>query len=211
MECISFAEDKQGVYCLSFVVFFLLNIIFRWTKSSKTKPNIKWLGSLLAVDRCEIIPQRQREIWPALLSWANVRPLLSWALQISLTGKIRGHRPHIRLKRYMACAPQLSKRQAAPKFSTKNKPNRQNTCPPATHSPINNRPLFSWALQQSLTGKSTRPRPHKAYEARAMKKASTRDGEASNTNWRQSIEVRAAKQNAAAFTIKPNINKAKGV
>ena len=41
------------------------------------------------------------------------------------TGKIWGHRPHIRLKRYMAGAPQLSKRQAAPKFSTKNKPNRQ--------------------------------------------------------------------------------------
>ena len=34
-----------------------------------------------------------------------------------------------------ACAPQLSKRQAAPKLSTTNKPNRQNTRLPATHSP----------------------------------------------------------------------------
>ena len=95
VECISFAEDKQGVFCLLFVVFCLL-LSFRWTKSSKTEPDIKQLGSV--------------SCWPL------------W----NYTSKA---------KRNMACAPQLSKHQAAPKLSTTNKPNRQNTRPLATHSP----------------------------------------------------------------------------
>ena len=95
VECISFAEDKQGVFCLLFVVFCLL-LSFRWTKSSKTKQDIKQLGSV--------------SCWPL------------W----NYTSKA---------KRNMACAPQLSKHQAAPKLSTTNKPNRQNTGPLATHSP----------------------------------------------------------------------------
>ena len=65
--------------------------------------------------------QQCDEIWPVALPARGKNRTCN----PSLTGKIRGHWPHIRLKKNMVCAPQLSKRQAAPKLSTKNKPNRQ--------------------------------------------------------------------------------------
>ena len=52
-----------------YVLCYLLFFAYYYRSGERNRRRrIKQLGSLLAFDFCEIIPQSQREIWPALLS-----------------------------------------------------------------------------------------------------------------------------------------------
>ena len=75
--------------------------------------------------------------------------------------------------------------------------------PPATHSPINNRPLLSGALQQSLTGKSTRPPATQSLRSKINEK-SLKGWRSIEYKLKANHRITSSKNNAAAFTIKPN-------